>query len=146
MRASASSARYTFRRPALAASFCSALSGEGLLDARSGLFLAAPRRMGKSTFVREDLIPAAEQRGWTTVYVNLWSNKAHDPAKLIADAIKHRIADYDGVATKALVGRSRPSRMPATYVPTVIPESIGTRARLRDGPLASHTEREVRTA
>ncbi|MCP3024097.1 hypothetical protein [Cupriavidus basilensis] len=101
MRASAASARYTFRRPALAASFCSALSGEGLLDARSGVFLAAQRRVGKSTFLREDLIPAAEHRGWTTVYVDLWSNKAHDPAELIADAIKHRIADYDGVVTKA---------------------------------------------
>ncbi len=95
------SARYTFRRPALAASFCSALTGEGLQDARSGLFLAAPRRVGKSTFLREDLVPAAGQRGWATVYVDLWSNKAQDPGELIADAIKHSIAEYAGIVSKA---------------------------------------------
>ncbi|WP_342050108.1 MULTISPECIES: hypothetical protein [unclassified Cupriavidus] len=95
------STRYTFRRPALAASFCAALSGDGLLDARSGLFLAAPRRVGKSTFLREDLVPAAQERGWATVYVDLWSNKAHDPGELIADAIKHEIAEYAGIVGKA---------------------------------------------
>lgn len=95
------SARYTFRRPTLAASFCAALTGEGLQDARSGLFLAAPRRVGKSTFLREDLVPAAEQRGWATVYVDLWSNKAQDPGELIADAIKHKIAEYAGIVSKA---------------------------------------------
>ena len=95
------SARYTFRRPTLAASFCAALTGEGLQDARSGLFLAAPRRVGKSTFLREDLVPAAEQRDWVTVYVDLWSNKAHDPGELIADAVKHKIAEYSGIVSKA---------------------------------------------
>lgn len=93
--------RYTFRRPALATSFCAALSGEGLQDARSGLFLAAPRRVGKSTFLREDLIPAAVQRGWVPVYVDLWSNKAQDPGELIADAIKQEIAAYAGLVSKA---------------------------------------------
>ncbi|WP_259463823.1 hypothetical protein [Cupriavidus plantarum] len=95
------STRYTFRRPELAASFCAALSGDSLLDARSGLFLAAPRRVGKSTFLREDLVPAAEARGWTTVYVDLWSNKAHDPGELIADAVKQKIAEYAGIVGKA---------------------------------------------
>ncbi|AQV97949.1 hypothetical protein BJN34_29215 [Cupriavidus necator] len=110
---SAASERYTFRRPALAASFCAALAGEGIQDARSGLFLAAPRRVGKSTFLREDLLPAAGQRGWVTVYVDLWSNKAHDPGELIADAIKHKIADHAGVVSKAAkaVGLTRVSVM-----------------------------------
>ncbi|SDD96746.1 hypothetical protein SAMN05216345_1251 [Cupriavidus sp. YR651] len=98
---SPASARYTFRRPALAASFCTALTGEALLDARSGLFLAAPRRVGKSTFLREDLVPAAESRGWATVYVDLWSNKAQDPGELIADGIKRKIADFAGIVSKA---------------------------------------------
>lgn len=94
------SARYTFRRPALAANFCAALTGEALQDARSGLFLAAPRRVGKSTFLREDLVPAAEQLDWVTVYVDLWSNKAHDPGELIADAIKGKIAECAGLVSK----------------------------------------------
>lgn len=95
------SARYTFRRPTLAANFCAALTGEALHDARSGLFLAAPRRVGKSTFLREDLVPAAEDRGWVTVYVDLWSNKAQDPGELVADAIKSKIAEYSGIVSKA---------------------------------------------
>jgi len=98
---SAASARYTFRRPSLAVGFCEALSGEGLLDARSGLFLAAQRRVGKSTFLREDLIPTAEARGWATVYVDLWSDRASDPAELIADAIKQKIAEFHGLVSKA---------------------------------------------
>ncbi len=46
-------------------------------------------------------MPVAEQRGWVTVYVDLWSNKAHDPGELIADAVKHRIADHAGAVSKA---------------------------------------------
>ena len=39
----------------------------------SGLFLAAPRRTGKSTFLREDLRPALERRGATVIYADLWA-------------------------------------------------------------------------
>jgi hypothetical protein len=49
---------FKFQRPELADGYCEALQGTGILDARSGLFLAAPRRTGKSTFLREDLLPA----------------------------------------------------------------------------------------
>ncbi len=46
-------------------------------------------------------MPVAEQRGWVTVYVDLWSNKAHDPGELIADAVKHRIAIMPVPVSKA---------------------------------------------
>lgn len=92
--------RFTFRRPALAQQICAHLSGEGLMDARSGLFLAAPRRTGKSVFLREDLIPATEQREWVPVYVDLWADRSRDPALLIADAIKARIQSYQSILTK----------------------------------------------
>jgi hypothetical protein len=61
---------FTFHRPGLAESYCDSLEGRGLVDGRSGLFLAAPRRTGKSTFLREDLLPAMQQRAWTTIYVD----------------------------------------------------------------------------
>lgn len=51
--------------------------------ASSGLFLAAPRRTGKSTFMREDLRPALEQSGAHVLYVDLWSNRATDPGDLM---------------------------------------------------------------
>lgn len=94
------SAPFTFHRPALAESYCGSLEGSGLLDSRSGLFLAAPRRTGKSTFLREDILPVMNRRGWTTIYVDLWSDKSKDPAFLIANAIKSKIGEFAGVITK----------------------------------------------
>lgn len=93
-------APFTFHRPDLALAYCASLEGVGLLDSRSGLFLAAPRRTGKSTFLREDLLPAMAHQGWTTIYVDLWADKAKDPAQLIASAIKSKIAEFAGVITK----------------------------------------------
>lgn len=91
---------FTYHRPQLALSYCDSLQGGVLSDSRSGLFLAAPRRTGKSTFLREDLIPAMENREWTTVYVDLWENKAADPAVLISNAISAALNKYAGVITK----------------------------------------------
>lgn len=92
---------FTFRRPKLAEQLCDAMQGEGLIDARSGLFLTARRRVGKSTFLREDLVPEAQKRGWLTIYVDLWEDKSADPAFLLADAIKQAIAANEGLILKA---------------------------------------------
>ena len=91
---------FTFHRPSLAESYCDSLEGQGLADSRSGLFLAAPRRTGKSTFLREDLLPAMQKRSWTTIYVDLWADKAKDPALLITGAVKTKIGAFAGVITK----------------------------------------------
>jgi hypothetical protein len=89
-----------FRRAHLAQAYCDSLQGKGIADATSGLFLAGPRRVGKSTFLIEDLIPEAEQRQWVTVYVDLWANKMTDPAILISEAVKSRIATYKSKLAK----------------------------------------------
>ncbi|GAB3372607.1 hypothetical protein GCM10027514_06800 [Azotobacter armeniacus] len=68
----------------------------GLADYSSGLFLAAPRRTGKSTFLREDLIPECLERGWYPVYVDLWANKESDPAMLISSAIAQALVKFEG--------------------------------------------------
>jgi hypothetical protein len=91
---------FTYQRPELAASLCDSLQGIGIADARSGLFLAAPRRTGKSTFLRMDLLPALQKKGWTTVYVDLWTNKATDPAVLISNQVKNVLAKFAGVIAK----------------------------------------------
>jgi len=92
--------QFSFHRPELARSICDSLQGKGITDARSGLFLAAPRRVGKTTFLREDIIPEATSRGWVTVYVDLWENKKAAPELLLADAIKSEIARHEGVITR----------------------------------------------
>ncbi|MEM1243428.1 MAG: hypothetical protein AAGG80_01260 [Pseudomonadota bacterium] len=83
-----------FKRNNLAQAYCDNLQGNGITNAASGLFLAGPRRVGKSTFLLNDLIPEAKQRHWTTVYVDLWANKRADPALLITEAVKAAILSY----------------------------------------------------
>lgn len=87
-----------FKRTALAADI-----GDKILFASptsassSGLFLAAPRRTGKSTFLREDLRPHLESKGALVLYVDLWENKQTDPGEVIIDAIRSELAKHDGV-------------------------------------------------
>ncbi len=72
-----------------------ALMGLGPFHYGSGLFLAAPRRTGKSTFMREDLVPALKARGVVTTYVDLWEDRQRDPGLLIVDAVRATLRDLD---------------------------------------------------
>lgn len=56
------------------------------------LTLFAPRRMGKTEFVRYDLIPEAAKRGYVPVYVSFWDNR-DDPASALLLAIKTALAE-----------------------------------------------------
>ena len=91
-----------FPRDTLARDLVAALRGQTLFgDAQNGLFLAAPRRTGKSTFLQVDLVPALEVAGAVVVYVDLWSDQRRDPASLIADAIARVLAPRLGVVKRA---------------------------------------------
>jgi hypothetical protein len=71
-----------FARPALAKTY---LDGFDLgLTAARGLF--ARRRMGKSEFLKHDLLPAAIRAGYAAAYVNLWDSTDH-PGQALATAI-----------------------------------------------------------
>ena len=89
-----------FNREKLAQAYCDSLEGRGFTDATSGLFLAGPRRVGKSTFLIQDLIPEAQGRDWLTVYVDLWSNRTIDPALLIVEAVKNTLMPYKSKLAK----------------------------------------------
>jgi hypothetical protein len=95
-----------YPRVQLAQDIAKALRGESSIsDAPNGLFLAAPRRTGKSTFLQRDLKPELERLGVVVVYVDLWSDKKRDPALLIANAIGEVLGQHIGnvakLATKA---------------------------------------------
>lgn len=91
-----------FERPDLANEISRALRGKALVsDAPNGLFLAAPRRTGKSTFLQGDLKPQLERDGITTVYVDLWSDQRRDPGLLIAEAVGKALLDCQGLVAKA---------------------------------------------
>ncbi|CDQ10451.1 conserved protein of unknown function [Acidithiobacillus ferrivorans] len=91
---------FLFHRPQLAQQYVDSLEGRSIVDARSGLFLAAPRRTGKTTFVREDLLPTLVERGFTPVYVDLWTDRAQDPALLISGAIQAKLQEFSTVIQK----------------------------------------------
>jgi len=88
-----------FHRSALADAYANAVfdTSSGI---SSGLFLAAPRRTGKSTFVRQDLVPALRQRDAEVLYVDLWADKTQDPAILMSDAIRTELKKENGVIAK----------------------------------------------
>ncbi|MBB3105232.1 hypothetical protein [Azomonas macrocytogenes] len=93
--------RPIFRRKALAEALVRDLAGESFADYSSGMFLAAPRRTGKSTFLSNDLIPECLERGWLPVYIDLWVNRDIDPAVLIAGAIGTALGEYESALSKA---------------------------------------------
>ena len=71
-----------FPRPDLAKAYLQGFD-LGLTSAR-GLF--ARRRMGKSEFLKHDLLPAALRAGYLAAYTNLWDDTAH-PGQALANAI-----------------------------------------------------------
>src|SRR3984957_5577509 len=71
-----------FARPELAEHHLQAFN-LGLISATA---LHARRRMGKTEFLTKDLTPAAEKKGYSVGYCNLWQEDK-DPAAAIEDAI-----------------------------------------------------------
>ena len=100
-----STASTVFRRPELAQKLVKQILTVSVGSAASsGVFLAAPRRTGKSTFVREDLRPAFESEGAIVVYADLWANPSADPASVIVSAIRATLASNDGVLLRLAKG------------------------------------------
>lgn len=92
----------SYPRAPLADELVTALQGRaGFSDAHNGLFLAAPRRTGKSTFLQGDLRPALERAGAVVVYVDLWADTARDPGGLIAAAIGRALQPRLGMLARA---------------------------------------------
>lgn len=82
-----------FHRTALAEVIAKrTLSPKGL----SGVFLAAPRRTGKSTLINEDIIPYLVKQGAEVIYVDLWSDRSRDPGDLISEAVRRHLQQREG--------------------------------------------------
>ncbi|MCY1270052.1 hypothetical protein D9M68_184970 [compost metagenome] len=90
-----------FRRKALAAQLAAKIQEVSPTSASSsGLFLTAPRRTGKSTFLREDLRPALEDLGTLVVYADLWEDRRADPGEVVVGAVRAELAKHEGVITR----------------------------------------------
>lgn len=68
-----------YPRTTLAAAYLDTLRA-GLI---SSLVLFAPRRKGKTEFLLEDLLPAAQAAGYLTVYCSMWQNRSDPLAALL---------------------------------------------------------------
>lgn len=89
-----------FKRAELARKLVDRIVVGSKVAADSGLFLSAPRRTGKSTFIREDLRPELGSRGLVVIYADLWEDKQADPAKVVISAIKAELAKHEGVLAR----------------------------------------------
>lgn len=58
------------------------------MNVRSGVFLSGIRRVGKTTFLRQDLVPALEAKGALVIYVDLWADRSKSPATVVLDAVR----------------------------------------------------------
>ncbi len=63
------------------------------VQVRSGVFLSGIRRIGKTTFLRQDLVPALEAMGALVIYVDLWVDRSKSPAALVHEAVRATLAD-----------------------------------------------------
>ena len=89
------------RRPVMARQLADELLGEYLVsDAPNGLFLAAPRRTGKSKFLQFELKPELEARGCLVVYVDFWAQPDKDPAELLAETLTYEIHKTAGLTKR----------------------------------------------
>lgn len=93
-----------YRRTELAQAMTKQLLHPGVLDEglRSGLFLSGLRRIGKTTFLLNDLIPALEEAGALVIYVDLWTDAQINPATLVHAAIRKTLADLQSPASSVL--------------------------------------------
>ncbi|OYD83741.1 AAA family ATPase [Azospirillum brasilense] len=96
----ASTSKFLFHRPELARQIVDRLTGDSPFGAEPTLCLTAPRRTGKSTFLRHDLAPELENRHIEVIYVDLWSDRNADPGHLIAEAIKQALRRAEGVPVR----------------------------------------------
>jgi hypothetical protein len=55
---------------------------------RSGVFLAGIRRVGKTTFLRQDLVPALEALGALVIYADLWADRSKSPHALVNEVVR----------------------------------------------------------
>ncbi|UEP60206.1 hypothetical protein [Acidithiobacillus ferriphilus] len=92
------------------------------------LVLFAQRRMGKTEFLRKDLLPAAEKAGYITIYVSLWESR-EDPKSVLLDAIR-KAAEGEGIISGVWrrLGRPRSKMGVGANAGTV-----GTQASWRQG-------------
>lgn len=86
-----------FHRPHYANALAQQLLQPGPLDSglRSGVFLSGIRRIGKTTFIRQDFVPALLDHGALVLYVDLWTDRSRTPITLMQEAVRAAASDLE---------------------------------------------------
>ena len=118
---------FHFHRPAMALNMVDAIEGRSLTNASAGLFLFAPRRTGKTTFILGDVVPALENRGYLCLYIDLWSDKTKAADAMLREAIAAKMKPRDGVIQKVgkAIGVSKFGLPGGTSLEVAKPEASG---------------------
>lgn len=90
-----------FHRPAYAVALAQQLLHPGPLDQglRSGVFLSGIRRIGKTTFIRQDFVPALLDLGALVLYVDLWMDRSRPPMALLQEAVRAAASELEQPAS-----------------------------------------------
>lgn len=93
-----------FHRPAYAGALAQQLLHPGPLDQglRSGVFLSGIRRIGKTTFIRQDFVPALLELGALVLYVDLWTDRSRPPMALMHEAVRAAASELGQPASALL--------------------------------------------
>jgi len=86
-----------FHRTGYAQALAQQLLKPGPLDQglRSGVFLSGIRRIGKTTFIRQDFVPALLDHGALVLYVDLWTDRSRPPMALIQEAVRAAASELE---------------------------------------------------
>ena len=57
---------------------------------KQAVTLFAPRRQGKTSFVTHELLPAAHEQGWRTIYIDLWKRRS-EPELALVEALEAQL-------------------------------------------------------
>lgn len=114
-----------FHRPALAREMAADLMSR---SHASGMFLTAPRRTGKTTFIRYDLIPTLErERKALVLYADLWERRAEDPGAVIVGLVEDALKREEGWTSLSLLRRLSLSRLKAPGVEVELAKADASR-------------------
>ena len=79
---------------------------------QQGVTLFAPRRQGKTSFVQNELLPAAEEAGWQAVYLDLWRLRS-DPATGLVEGLEAQLSP----PPSGLLAKWKLSRVSGSFKP-----------------------------
>lgn len=92
-----------FHRTAFAKALTKKLLAPDVLETtiRDGLFITGPRRIGKTTFIKQDLIPELGKNQALVIYADLWKNNDDmSPSKTVLSSVRTILKSLASSTTK----------------------------------------------